>query len=224
MSYFKLFLISLSFLVYAVAAEPVICRDMLITYDTAQLKAELELVAGEYLPRHKSRDNWFAISLRNATGTDTQKGVDLSYTIKQWEMLPCQNTPLLEKLPYLSFILEDIAQKFETEVGLVRISKVPSQKKIKPHQDGKRFDISKGIIYRLHIPIIIGEDVVFEIEGNHYHLEPGRLYYTNVSKRHSVTNGGPIDRVHLIIDVQANSILQSHIMLSPEVVPMKSEK
>jgi hypothetical protein len=220
MKYFKTFIITLSVLSNAIAAEPVICRDMLITYDVAQLEAELTLVEGEYMPRHNINDNWLAIPLRNATGTDTQEGLSLSHSVKKAHMLACQNTQFLEKLPYMSFILNDIAQKFDAQVGLVRISKVPSQKKIKRHDDGVRFDIDEGAIYRLHIPIITGEDVFFEVDGRSYHLEPGRLYYTNVSKPHSVTNNGPIDRVHIVIDVQANGALHAHIMQSPEIAPI----
>lgn len=209
--------ILLSFLANAIAVEPVTCRNLLVSYDSAELQAELRLVEEEYMPRHPSNDNWTAIPLRNATGTDAREGLEINNSIKNQKMLPCQDTRFLEQLPYISWVLKDIAEKFDTEVGIVRISKVPSHKTILPHKDGNKFDIEKGTIYRLHIPIVTGEDVIFNIDDKKYHLEPGNLYYTNVSKKHGVINNGPIDRVHLVIDVQASDALFNYIIGSPEL-------
>lgn len=216
--------IFLCLVTHAIAQESVSCRNLLVTYDIVQLEAELRLVEDKYLPRIPSFDNWVAIPLRNATGTETQEGLELSHSVPNQKMLPCINTPLLEQLPYIASILEDIAQRFEAEVGLVRISKVRCQRKIAPHKDGQIFDIDKGTIYRLHIPIITGENVIFDIENKRYHLEPGNLYFTNVSKTHSVVNNGSFDRVHIIIDVQANSLLHKYIMESPELIPNVIQK
>ncbi|MBS0654424.1 MAG: aspartyl/asparaginyl beta-hydroxylase domain-containing protein [Verrucomicrobia bacterium] len=102
----------------------------------------------------------------------------------------------------MASILEEIAALFGTEIGLVRLSKVPSKKIIPPHSDGDVFDFCSENIYRLHIPIVTGEEVVFEIAGSSYQLEAGSLYFTNVSKEHTVINNGPTDRIHLIIEAK----------------------
>ncbi len=210
------FILFLSF-TQAYANESVICRDLRVSYDIERLEEELKLVENYYMPRSLGRDYWVAIPLRNPTGTETQEGLDLRKSLKKNTMLPCKNTIFLEQLPYISSILDDLAQKFNTEIGLVRISKVLSQNAIKPHQDGSMFDIHQRSIYRLHIPIVTGEDVIFEIDGKSYHLEPGTLYYTNVSKTHSVINNGLFDRIHIIIDVHASNELYEHILQSPEL-------
>lgn len=216
---FQLLVLAVITACHLIADEVVTCRNLKIYYDIAKLQEELELVEGYYIPHQSIRDNWTAIPLRNATGTKTHEGIKLSHTLKHGDMLPCQNSEFLDKLPYITSILEDIAGRFETEVGLVRISRVGSQRKIEPHSDGTVFDLN-GKIYRLHIPIITGEDVIFEIEGKSYHLEPGALYYTNVAKKHAVYNNGSFDRVHLLIDVHASPIIHNAILSAAEAAPM----
>ncbi len=193
----------------------VICRDLGLQFDALRLQEETHLVADEYVPRHG--DYWSAIPLRNATGTHLREGVNLIHTIKDHKMLPCTDSLYLEELPYIASILDHIRAQFDTQIGLVRLSKVPSGKAIPRHHDGSDFDIDKGSICRLHIPIITGENVVFEIAGNSYNLEAGKLYYTNVAKFHSVTNDGPFDRVHIVIDVHMSKPLYEYIMHSSEV-------
>ncbi len=216
----------LFFSVTVAATEPVICRDLQLCYDVALLEKELQEVEACYMPRFKSEklsDVWTAIPLRNPTGTPLQEGLQLKNAIRNRTMLPCKNTLFLEQLPYISSILDDIAALFRVDVGLVRISNVPGYKKIPRHKDGDLFDIDRGKVYRLHIPIVTGENVFFEISGNNYNLEAGRLYYTNVSKNHSVTNNGSMDRIHLVIDVLANSALRDHIVNSQELTPVFSK-
>jgi hypothetical protein len=220
MKYLKIALILLTFIGRGLAAEEtVICRNLHITYDIAQLEEELKLVEGYYMPRHVGFDYWTAIPLRNATGTHKQEGLQLQYTLKQKTMLPCKDTPFLEYLPYTASILEDIATRFNVEIGLTRLSNVPPSKAIKSHRDGHVFDIA-GTVYRLHVPIKTAQDVIFKIGNNTYNLEAGTLYFTNVSLTHSVENNGPFDRIHLVIDVHANDLLQTYIMQSPEVEPL----
>ncbi len=202
---------------YLFADEEVLCRGLGLYYDVAKLQEELQLVDGYYMPRQAMRDNWTAIPLRNATGTKSRDGIELHHTLQKGTMLPCKNSEFLDKLPYIASILDDIANQFETEIGLVRLSKVPSQKTIAPHADGPVFDLHNGNIYRLHIPIITGENVTFEISGKSYHLEEGNLYYTNVAKTHAVYNEGSFDRIHLIIDVHASPTIKSVILSSQEL-------
>lgn len=205
-----------------IAEEAVLCRNLQITYDTAKLEEELKIVENCYMPRFldDKSGTWTAIPLRNATGTDSQEGLELNNTLIGNNMLPCKNSPFLQQLPYMSSILEDIAIIFNTEVGLVRLSNIHSQKKLFPHRDGEVFDLNLGMIYRLHIPIITDENVIFKINRKSYRLEAGVLYYTNVSKLHSVENNGSFDRIHLVIDVHANDILREYILQSPEVDPI----
>ncbi len=208
------------FLLYSIASlsADVICRDLSMQFDAKRLQDEIALVASDYVPRHG--DYWSAIPLRNATGTHLQEGVDLLHTVKNQKMLPCKDSLYLEELPYIASILADLREVFAAEVGLVRLSKVASGKMIPSHYDGNEFDIEKGTIFRLHIPVITGEDVQFEIAGSIYMLEAGKLYYTNVAKTHSVKNNGVFDRVHIIIDMHASKTLYEYILNSAELGPV----
>ncbi|MBS0635962.1 MAG: aspartyl/asparaginyl beta-hydroxylase domain-containing protein [Verrucomicrobia bacterium] len=188
-----------------------------MSYDVEKLSEELEYVSHAYMPRHGSFTNWTAIPLRNATGASGQDGIEIHNTIRTKEMLPCMDTHYLELLPYMASILDDIRDRFDTEIGLVRISKVEHGKSIARHQDGPIFDLDRGTVSRLHIPIITGHDVLFEIASKNYNLEAGHLYYTNVSKTHAVFNNGPFDRIHLIIDVHTSQSLRDHIRSYPEI-------
>lgn len=94
-----------------IAEEVVSCRNLQIIYDTTQLEEELKIVENCFMPRyHRGKgDTWTAIPLRNATGTDSQEGVEFNHTIQGKKMLPCKNTPFMERLPYISSIIEQIA-------------------------------------------------------------------------------------------------------------------
>lgn len=212
MKFFILLFLTLTSLVSAVTV-----RDLQIYYDVEKLSVELETVAGAYMPRRGVETNWTAIPLRNATGSALQDGIEINNTIKKNGMLPCTDTHFLQVLPYMASILDDIAQRFDTEIGLVRISKVPAYRTIGRHQDGNAFDLQKGFICRLHIPILTASDAIFEVGTCSYNLIPGTLYYVNVSKSHAVYNNGPIDRIHLIIDVHTSPSLHAHILSSPEL-------
>ena len=205
------------FSMHLASKEQILCRDLGHSYDVLRLQEELKRVEGYYLPRFIKDDNWDAIPLRNASGSEKRDGIEIGKTIKAGKMLPCKNTIFMYQLPYIQSIIDDIADKYDAKIGLVRISKVPSGRHIFRHKDGVFFDIDSGDIYRMHIPIITDPEVVFEIDEKDFFLEAGRLYYTNVSKQHSVTNASHVDRIHLLIDVHANKMLRSHIVKSKEV-------
>lgn len=206
-----------AFLICTSFINAAVLKDLQLYYDVEKLSEELENVAGAYMPRWGVDMNWTAIPLRNATGSSLQDGIEINNTIKKNGMLPCTNTHFLQELPYMASILDEIADKFDTEIGLVRISKVPAYSTITRHQDGRAFDLDKGSISRLHIPIITASDAIFEVGACSYNLIPGTLYYVNVSKPHAVYNKGPHDRIHLIIDVHTSPSLHAHIHSCPEM-------
>ncbi len=216
----RIFIFVLLLTCKAFCHEEVDCRFLGLSYNVGQLQEEVTIVEGRYMQRQPLQDYWTAIPLRNATGTDTREGIELRHTLRQHKMLSCKDSSFLKKLPYIQSILEDIKERFSASIGLVRLSKVPAKRAIQPHRDGFEFDLYEGSVYRLHIPIETGKDVLFMVSGKSYNLEPGNLYYTNVSKEHAVFNNGSEDRIHLIIDVEANALLQSHILCSPEVNPL----
>lgn len=45
-------------------------------------------------------------------------------------------------------------------------------------------------------------------------MKPGELWYLNVNRYHSVTNGGSTDRIHLVIDCIVNDWLREMAEIS----------
>src|SRR5262249_30752037 len=61
---------------------------------------------------------------------------------------------------------------------------------------------------RLHVPIITNDRVVFHVAGERVHMQPGRLYYVNFTKKHFVRNDGDEARIHLVLDLHVNDFLR----------------
>ena len=54
--------------------------------------------------------------------------------------------------------------------------------------------------HRTHTPIQTNEDVKFIVDGHRCEMNVGNIYEINNQLKHSVSNDGLDDRVHLIID------------------------
>jgi hypothetical protein len=203
------------------------CLLLQENYDKERLKKEVDklrdlYVQKRYVPGKSSKklyDNtvgWKGIPLRNSTGDITPKG--LRFGGSENISFKCHvDTIYLKKSAYIQKILNDIRKIFKTEIGLVRILKLDKHGKIAPHRDGNRdgkIDSNTGFgktVYRLHIPIITDNKVIFTIDNIDYNLKEGNLYYTDVSKVHSVVNGSSKDRIHIVIDVKVTDEIKSII-------------
>ena len=118
-------------------------------------------------------------------------------------MALCKNSPiLLDQMPETLAIIEDLEKL--TDVHLIRVLILRAHGgQIRPHRDGDIFG-RDGNLYRLHLPIVTNDQVVFKIKDHQYRLEEGKLYFADVSKMHEVCNNGDEDRIHLVIDVKVN--------------------
>lgn len=85
----------------------------------------------------------------------------------------------------------------------VRIMKLTPGSRIREHTDHD-LDIDRGLA-RLHVPIITIEYVYFRLNGTRIVMNEGECWYLRLSDRHSVENNGQSDRIHLVIDAEANS-------------------
>jgi quercetin dioxygenase-like cupin family protein len=68
---------------------------------------------------------------------------------------------------------------------------------IGPHTDN---NFSLAHSHRVHVPVISNESVVFTVGKESRVLHPGEVVEINNRRKHSVSNGGATDRVHLILD------------------------
>ena len=93
---------------------------------------------------------------------------------------------------------------------LARILKLEKGGYIAPHID--YIHPSSRSKVRCHIPLVTQYPTIYMTidERNHF-LEPGHLYMTDVSKRHSVRNNSNIDRIHIVVDLERTPLLQRAI-------------
>ena len=55
-------------------------------------------------------------------------------------------------------------------------------------------DMSK----RIHIPLMSNPECLMVIEDRAYYLEPGKVYLTNTTLRHTALNGSQTNRLHIV--------------------------
>jgi hypothetical protein len=101
-------------------------------------------------------------------------------------------------------IVSTLEKQFDGVSGLVMYTKLFPKEKIKPHKD-PGFYLSA--VHRLHIPIYTNHECMFTIGSDTFHMEEGRLYEISNLLLHSVENNGESERIHLIVDIIPNSVL-----------------
>ena len=90
--------------------------------------------------------------------------------------------PLFD-IPYINRLME--------KYGMVRTRIMKSNPKtcLTFHQDMTK---------RVHIPLITNPDCVMIIENSVHHLETGKIYLTDTTKRHTAANASLMPRVHIV--------------------------
>ncbi len=110
-----------------------------------------------------------------------------------------QNTEALEACPYF----KEVIDAFECEKEAARLMNLPAGAVVNTHTDHE-LGYEDGI-FRVHIPIITNDDVVFTINGVDVRMQPGEVWYTNVNLPHGVVNGGTTNRINLVFDCIRNA-------------------
>lgn len=90
--------------------------------------------------------------------------------------------PLFE-LPTINRIMEKYGMK------RTRIMKSDAKSCLTVHQD---------LTKRIHIPLITNDKCFMAIEDRNYYLEPGKIYLTNTTLRHTAVNASESLRVHIV--------------------------
>ena len=89
----------------------------------------------------------------------------------------------LFNLPTINRIMEKYGMK------RTRIMKSNPKTCLSMHQD---------LTKRIHIPLITNEKCFMAIEDRNYYLEPGKIYLTNTTLRHTAVNASDTYRVHIV--------------------------
>lgn len=108
---------------------------------------------------------------------------------------PIADRPILERLPYIRSIIEQLVPASPMRALLARL---PAGGRIPPHYDKLPY-FSKTL--RVHIPVETNDQVWMICAGCAYQMRPGEMWVLNNSTQHAVRNDHPsLSRTHLICD------------------------
>jgi len=140
---------------------------------------------------------WSVLSLRSPGGKSDQIIPD---QIQKGEY---SNTELLDACPAIRVWLH----QFQCPLLSVRLLKLKSNSIIKEHRDHElAFENGEA---RLHVPIFTNPYVEFYLNNNLVKMQEGECWYINANLPHRVSNLGPADRIHLVMDCVVNNWLKS---------------
>jgi mannose-6-phosphate isomerase-like protein (cupin superfamily) len=107
-------------------------------------------------------------------------------------------TEALKRCDYVGEVIE----RFPGRKSRVRFLKLRAGGQIFLHSDPLH-TIETGIV-RIHVPVRTNPAVEFCVHGRRLDMRPGESWYVDVRFKHSVSNFGAEERVHLVIDVVPN--------------------
>jgi Aspartyl/Asparaginyl beta-hydroxylase. len=126
------------------------------------------------------------------------------------------DTPALAAAPYFRSVLNE----FRCPLQAVRLMRLTPGSQIKPHSDPD-LDADSGLA-RLHIPVVTSPDVTFLLNKKPVMMASGECWYLRLSDVHSIRNDGPADRIHIVLDVVADSWLMGLLTASIGTEPLGS--
>jgi aspartyl/asparaginyl beta-hydroxylase len=169
-------------------------------FDPTPLKADLDQIAAGDWAAHFNKGyfagEWTGVALRSVDGRVAQLYPD------PHSHDAVTDTPLLDLLPNFRHLLAG----FNCPIRSARLLKLGPGSIIKEHRD---YDLGyqEGEI-RLHVPVSTNRAVEFFLDGHRVEMAEGECWYLDFSLPHRVTNGGPSDRIHLVVDCELNDWLR----------------
>jgi len=165
-------------------------------------------------------DSWSAISLRGYS-PDSNFITDPEEMNKKWhekhkdQEFKMQDTELREKFPEVDRLLEWV----KTPIHRIRFMKLsPGGGTLERHTDqtDPKVGTQDGKLMRFHWPIRSNPEVVFSVwDGDGYEnktrMAVGTCWYIDIRKPHRAINNGSTDRIHLVVDIEADEELRSRL-------------
>jgi hypothetical protein len=169
-----------------------------LDFDPDRLAAELAGLTGIAWTSHFVTENyagdWSVIALRAPA--------DARHPVRMIVSDPgCRqfvDTPALAASPYFRQVLA----AFACPLLAVRLMRLAPGSIIREHHDND-LSFEQGTV-RIHIPVATNDAVDFRVNGVRCVMSAGSAWYLRLSDPHSVANGGPTDRVHMVIDAAVN--------------------
>lgn len=174
---------------------------------------ELDVEYTDHYSNYNKKNSWGALSLRGYTDDPAfiTKPIEMS---KKWQLehvneeFSMQDTKLRTAFPQVEELLELLPGSLH-RVRLMKLT--PNGGELERHTDQVDPDIGvkNGKIMRFHFPLITNDDVVFTMWGvdgepKSVNMKVGECWYLDIRKPHQAINNGDTDRVHLVVDVEAN--------------------
>jgi hypothetical protein len=162
---------------------------------------------------YNKKKSWAALSLRGYTDDPAfiTKPVEMS---KKWQLehidedFKMQDTRLRYALPQVEELLALLPGDLH-RVRLMRLA--PNGGELERHTDQVDPDlgVTDNKIMRFHFPLITNDGVVFTMWGvdgkpKSVNMKVGECWYLDIRKPHQAINNGNTDRIHLVVDVEAN--------------------
>jgi len=192
--------------------EKTILRDFDVSPLTEAV-SKLDTGFTNHYSNYNKNKSWSALSLRGYTKDPgfITKPVEMS---KKWQLehikedFVMQDTELRTALPQA----ESLLSMFPGQLHRVRLMGLsPKGGELERHTDQVDPDsgVQNGKVMRFHFPLITNDDVVFTMWGvdgkpKTVHMKVGECWYLDTRKPHQAINNGDTDRVHLVVDVEAN--------------------
>ena len=111
-------------------------------------------------------------------------------------------------------LIDKLEKFYNRKAGAAILVKLKPYRDILLHTDAGWFNNTN----RVHIPIITDPNIFFSFKKNgtvyKYHLKRGEIYEFNNLVEHGVTNQTATNRVHLMVDMLPNSVLDPGVQRS----------
>jgi hypothetical protein len=108
-------------------------------------------------------------------------------------------TPVLRAMPYLESIIDELG----VPVMSASVSVMLPGARVRWHRD-PAYSVDRAFV-RLHLPIVTHSSATLEIGHELTRWAAGILYYGDFTFPHRVAHDGPVPRIHIMIDLQAES-------------------
>lgn len=183
-----------------------------------------------------SDGSWSALSLRGFNPADPQWGIKPAEMSKAWwaenpqaaQYTRCDWTVLADRCPSITALVKRVGWWGELErVRLLQMAgRGGKGGTLSRHSDvtDRAAGTRNGAIARFHIPLVTHPDITMSGWNLHgrtaaVHLPPWTMWYLDARKPHAVHNRSGVDRVHLVVDVVADSEVRTAIAGGSEWVP-----
>ena len=181
---------------------------------------DLGLTFTDHYSNYNDKHSWGALSLRGYTD-------DPSFITKPSEMnnkwkkehagvtFALQDTLLRSQLPAVEDLLK-LIPGIHHRIRLMRLT--PNGGELRRHTDQVDSDagVAEGQLLRFHFPIITNDKVKFMMwdtynQPKEVNMVVGSLWSIDTRKPHTAVNNGTEDRIHLVVDVEADPDLRGMV-------------